>query len=114
MKYLMYADEVDWQAHPAGHPGVEMKILRSQKDFTYKESIAFVRIAVGGAVLPHVHEEEDDNLYILSGRAKMRVGNEKFDIGPEAQITVPAGMEHEIFDVVEEILFYDVFAPRIF
>lgn len=30
------------------------------------------------------------------------------------QITVPAGIKHEIFDVTEELLIYDVFAPGTF
>ncbi|MGC9312123.1 MAG: cupin domain-containing protein [Sediminispirochaetaceae bacterium] len=114
MKYLMYAEDAAWQPHPAGFPGVEMKILRSKKSGEYKESIAFVKIAVGAAVPPHVHEGEDDSLYITSGRAHMRVADERFPLAPGAQVTVPAGVEHEIYDVSEELIIYDVFAPRIF
>jgi len=114
MKYLKYAKELPWQPHPAGFPGVQMKFLRSQNDGDYQESIAIVKVSVGSVVPPHVHENEDDNFYILSGRAFMRVGKERFPIGPEAQITVPSGEEHEIYDVSEELQIYDVFAPKIF
>ena len=114
MKYLLYPDEIEWQPHPSGFPGVEMKILRSQKNGDYKESIAMVKIAAGASVPPHVHANEDDNLYILSGRASMRVQDEKLPMAPGVQITVPAGTEHEIYNVSEDLLIYDVFAPRIF
>lgn len=114
MQYLKYADELEWGPHPAGLEGVEMKKFRSKAEGAYKESIALIKIAVSAAVPPHVHADEDDSLYILAGKAKMRVADETFVIVPGAQITVPAGVEHEIFDVGEEILIYDVFAPQTF
>lgn len=114
MEYVKYLKEENWGPHPAGLDGVEMNVLRSKKETDYRESIAYVRIAVAAVVPPHVHAKEDDNLFILQGRAKMRVGDEQFDIGQGAQITVPAGIEHEIFDVNEELLIYDVFAPPTF
>jgi len=114
MKYLLYPDEIKWEPHPSGFPGVEMKILRSRKNGDYRESIAMVKIGAGSSVPPHVHANEDDNLYILSGRAYMRVEDEILSMGPGAQVTVPAGTEHEIYDVSEELLIYDVFAPPTF
>ncbi len=114
MNYLKYAKDFRWEPHPAGHHGVYMKKLRSRTAWEYRESIAFVKIEKGAVVSPHVHENADDSLYILEGRATMRVDRERFEIGPGAQITVPAGVEHEIYDVLDEIVIYDVFAPAIF
>ena len=73
-----------------------------------------VRVQANSVVPAHVHEGEDDNLYVLSGRARMRVAADVFEIGPGAHITAPANVEHEIFDVVEDLYIYDVFAPRTF
>ncbi|MCK4515335.1 MAG: cupin domain-containing protein [Spirochaetaceae bacterium] len=112
--YLVNERDVEWEPHPAGIPGVAMKKLRSRDTGDHQESIAMVRVQTNSVVPPHVHEREDDNLYVLSGRARMRVGSAVFEIGPGAQITAPANVEHEIFDIVEDLYIYDVFAPRTF
>ncbi|MBU8913736.1 MAG: cupin domain-containing protein [Spirochaetales bacterium] len=114
VSYLVNERDVEWEPHPAGIPGVELKKLRSRDTGNHQESIAMVRVQANSVVPPHVHENEDDNLYILSGRARMRVADEDFEIGPDAQITVPAGVQHEIYDVAEDLVVYDVFAPRTF
>ncbi len=114
MKYLMYETDARWEPHPAGIPGVEVKKLRSRESGDYQESIAFVRVPAGSVVPVHVHPKEDDNLFILEGFARMRVGGEEFSIGPGAQITVPAAVEHEIFAVSEELRIYNVFSPKTF
>ncbi len=114
MEYLKYLKDSNWIPHPAGIPGVEMNILRSKKDAPCHQSIACVRIAAGASVPPHVHENEDDNLFILEGRAMMRVRDERFEVKPGAQITVPAGVEHEIYEVTGGLMIYDVFAPPAF
>lgn len=110
MSYLTNADRLRWEPHPSGAPGISMKKFRGSADGA-AESIALVRIAPGAIVAPHVHEVSDDNLYILAGRATMRVAGETFPIAPGDQITVPMNTEHEIFDVTEELIVYDVFAP---
>ena len=114
MNYLKYAGGAEWTPHPAGLKGVAMKKLRTREDGEYRESVAIVRVDAGAAVPPHVHEQADDNLYILSGKARMRVNREEFAVEPGAQITVPAGVEHEIYDVTETLEIYDVFAPPLF
>ncbi len=111
--YMVNERDVEWELHPAGLPGVELKKLRSRDTGDHEDSIAIVRVRSKAVVPPHVHEREDDNLYVLSGRARMRVGSEVFEIGPGAQITAPAKVEHEIFDIVEDLYVYDVFTPRI-
>ncbi len=114
MEYKRRADRVDWQPHPSGAHGIDMKVLRSARDDGAAETIVLVRIQAESVVAPHAHPKSDDNLYILSGRATMRVADETFPIGPEDQITVPINTDHEIFDVTEELLAYDVFAPPAF
>jgi quercetin dioxygenase-like cupin family protein len=114
MNYLKYARQVEWTPHPAGLKGVTMKKLRTRDEGEYRESVAIVRVDAGAAVPPHIHEQADDNLYILTGKARMRVDREEFAVAPGAQITVPAGIEHEIFAVTETLEIYDVFAPPLF
>ena len=114
MSYSVNQNNVSWTPHPSGLDGVEMKILRSKENGNFQESIALVRIEKGALVPSHIHPKEDDNLYILSGSGKMKVADELFEVKKGVQITVPAGIIHEIFDVQVELLIYDVFAPGIF
>lgn len=111
MNYLRNANDIPWQPHPSGAEGVEIRVLHSKKDDGAQASILMVRLAPGSRVAAHVHEDADDNLYIISGRATMRVAGEVFALEPGAQVTVPMNVEHEIYDVREELLIYDVFAP---
>ena len=114
MNYLTNENDIEWTPHPAGLAGVKMKKLRSTEGGKFKESIALVRIQKKSLVPPHVHPQEDDNLYILSGIGKMKVDTELYELKKGVQVSVPAGVQHEIFDVLEELLIYDVFAPGIF
>lgn len=114
MKYLIHENDVEWAPHPSGLAGVEMKKLRSGKSGIFQESIAIVKINAGSVVPPHIHEQEDDNLYILSGTGKMKIDTELYELKKGVQISVPAGIKHEIFDVDDELYIYDVFAPGIF
>ena len=114
MKYLIHENDVTWAPHPSGLAGVKMKKLRSRGNGEFQESIAIVKIEAGAVVPVHMHKKEDDNLYILSGRARMRVGSELYELIMGSQISVPAGIQHEIFDVDEDLYVYDVFAPGTF
>lgn len=114
MEFKRRIGDVDWKPHPAGHDGVKMKVLRSKEDSEVESSIALVKVEEGFEVPEHIHEDADDNLYILEGKAKMRVDDEVFNIDDGCQITVPKGTVHEIFDVENDLLIYDVFSPAIF
>ena len=114
MEFKRSIGNVNWKPHPAGHDGVEMKVLRSKEDSKVESSIALVKVREGFEVPKHDHEDADDNLYILEGKAKMKVDDEVFNIDEDCQITVPKGTDHEIFDVEKDLLIYDVFSPAIF
>ena len=114
MNYFIHENDVEWTPHPAGLSGVEMKKLRSIGNGEFQESIALVKIRAGAVVPVHIHEKEDDNLYILSGKGQMKVGSELYELKKGVQISVPAGIKHEIFNVLDELRIYDVFAPGIF
>lgn len=49
----------------------------------------------GAAVPAHVHADSVEMLYVLEGRAEMRVGAETIAIGPGDAARIPKGVEHE-------------------
>lgn len=114
MKQVIRKEDMEWQPHPSDLPGVKMKVARSRERDGTEGSIAWVLVEKGAGVPLHVHRDSDDNLYILEGRAKMRMDGKVFDIDQGCQITVPKGTGHEIFDVEEDLLIYNVFSPGTF
>ncbi|MFW5904355.1 MAG: cupin domain-containing protein [Candidatus Saliniplasma sp.] len=99
MKHVIKEDDIEWEPHPAGHEGVLMKVIRSEEKDNTKSTIASVLVKEGYGVPEHSHEKSDDYLYILGGRAKIKVGDEVYKIEKGSQITVPKQTKHEIFDV---------------
>lgn len=47
-----------------------------------------------GGALDDVHENEDHVFYVLSGRAKAKVGDDDFDVAQGDALYVPKGMVH--------------------
>ncbi len=47
-----------------------------------------------GGALDDVHEAEDHVFYVLSGRAKAKVGEDDFDVEPGDALYVPKGTVH--------------------
>ncbi len=111
MKQVIRKEDIAWRPHPSELKGVKMKVIRSSKRDGTEASIAWILIEKGAGVPLHVHQGSDDNLYILGGKAKMRIDGKVFDIDEGCQITVPKGTEHEIFDVEEDLLIYNMFCP---
>ena len=65
-----------------------------------------------GKALDDVHENEDHVFYVLSGRAKAKVGDDDFEVGPGDALYVPKGMNHDFRIVGGEVFrIAVVFAP---
>lgn len=114
MKPVIKMEDIEWKPHPAGHEGVMMKVIRSEEKDETMSTLAWVKVEKGATVPKHIHADSDDYLYILEGKAKMRVGEEIYDIEKGSHITVPKGTEHWVFDVEKELFIYDIFSPPIF
>ena len=86
----------------------------SEKEHGLKVTCMLINISVGKQVPEHIHEEQDDVLYPLQGRAIMWVdGTGNFSLEPGVIVRVPKGVKHKISDVTENLLIYDVFCPAL-
>ena len=47
-----------------------------------------------GGALDDVHENEDHVFFVISGRAKAKVGDDDFEVGPGDALYVPKGTVH--------------------
>jgi mannose-1-phosphate guanylyltransferase len=73
-------------------------------------SVGVYRLAAG-ATDPQEPHAEDEAYYVLSGRAKIRVGEAVHDLDPGDLVYVERDVDHEFFDIESELTTLVFFAP---
>jgi mannose-6-phosphate isomerase-like protein (cupin superfamily) len=114
MGTLFNVENLSWENHPAVKDVFIKKIITTGQFGKDSPSIIMVRIPVGVEVPEHIHEESEDILFILVGKATIwidGIGNLKLQ--KNVVVRVPRNTKHRIFDVSNELLVYDVFSPGI-
>jgi len=105
--------EVEWSPHPV--LPIQIKNFLSRRDDQGDITIFLVKLPAGREIPVHVHETQEDIIFILAGKARMWIdGVGDFDIEKGTFIRVPKNTKHRIYDVTEDILNYDVFTPPLF
>ncbi|MBE9542135.1 MAG: cupin domain-containing protein [Proteobacteria bacterium] len=113
MEVYRSVEKVSWMPHPTVQ-GVKIKPLISNKEHGLNVTCMLVNVPAGKEVPEHIHEEQDDILYLLQGKAVMWVdGTGDFSLEPGVIVRVPKGKKHKIFDVSQDLLIYDVFCPAL-
>jgi quercetin dioxygenase-like cupin family protein len=113
MEIYRSVEDVSWMPHPSVQ-GVTIKPLISEKEHGLNVTCMLVNVPVGKEVPEHIHEKQDDILYLLQGKAVMWVdGTGNFSLEPGVIVRVPKGKKHKIFDVTQDLLIYDVFCPAL-
>ena len=106
------------ETNETAHPflaNVGMKTLYSHRDDDAPITCFVVRCKVGSEIEEHVHPDESDIIYVLTGKATMWIEDRgEFQLEPGVFAVVPKGLKHRTFNVVEELLIYDVFYPAMF
>jgi mannose-6-phosphate isomerase-like protein (cupin superfamily) len=94
--------------------------LESQRNKAGKRYFEFLRVpamSVGvyvlpaGATDPQSPHTEDEMYYVLSGRGRMKSGQEDQVVGPGTVIFVAAGVDHHFYEVIENLTVLVFFAP---
>jgi len=73
-------------------------------------SIGVYRLAVG-TTDPQEPHAEDEAYYVLSGQAKIRIGDSVHDLEPGELVYVDREVEHEFFDIESELTALVFFVP---
>src|SRR5258708_18806003 len=74
---------------------------------------AGVYVLSAGAPDPQNPHGEDEIYYLVSGKAKMRIGAQEHSVGEGSVIYVDAGLEHRFFDIEEELVVQDRKSTRL-
>lgn len=73
-------------------------------------SAGLYRLAAG-AVDPQQPHAEDEVYYVLSGRGKIRVGDEDREVTLGTLVFVPARVEHRFHSIMDDLTLLVLFAP---
>lgn len=89
--------------------------LRDGTDFSTRTlfsspSLSAHATEVRGSLAAHYHENHEESVYITSGSARLRIGNEWFDLVVGDLIHIPRGVVHEV-EVDASVSVISFFAP---
>lgn len=89
---LVDGDELEWESHPR-FPTIAMKSLLSSRDNPLT-GLNLVRVPAKGVIARHVHQEEIETVYVLSGESVLTI-EDREEVFREGQAAViPKGVEH--------------------
>lgn len=105
------ADE-GWTAHPS-FPGVELKPLIRGAATGGAFSTLMVRIAPGGAMLPHKHDGQVEQHFVVAGEGVADLAGRRVDYAEGALMIIPRAAEHSIRAGEAGMTLMALFAPAI-
>jgi mannose-6-phosphate isomerase-like protein (cupin superfamily) len=82
------------------------KLLLAPKFGGVKNVSMGMNITEVGSMIPdHVHDESEEVLFLISGRAKIVIeGEGEWEIGPETAFYSPIGVKHRVENIGDEPL----------
>jgi len=90
---------------------------RAQSGKPYLDFLRVPALSAGLYVLPagatdqQQPHKEDEMYYVVSGRARMKVGSEDREVSVGSVIFVEANLEHRFYDISQELTALVFFAP---
>jgi mannose-6-phosphate isomerase-like protein (cupin superfamily) len=83
------------------------RLLLSGKNVGARNASMGLNVTEVGSMIPdHKHEESEELMYIVSGRARLVIedGEEVYEIGPDTAIYTPLGKMHRLENIGDEPL----------
>jgi uncharacterized cupin superfamily protein len=96
MKAPVRASELDWTVWYAGTSREIRGKALCDVGGAAKVGVGLLELPPGSDTSPaHWHTEEEEHLYVLSGRLTLELGAKRFELGPGSYVCFPAGQaEH--------------------
>jgi mannose-6-phosphate isomerase-like protein (cupin superfamily) len=108
---IVQPHEVKWEPHPQ-LANAKVAYFLSNREDNMDLSCFLVSTPVGTKIEKHIHENSDDIIFVVKGKAKMwidKVGDVPLSEG--SFIRIPKGVLHQPHDIEEDLIAYDVFYP---
>ena len=100
MKNLPFVKAADVQGEYRTPPRVSKLLLAPKFGGVSNVSMGMNITEVGSMIPDHVHEESEEVLFLISGRAKLVIeGEGEWEIGPETAFYSPLGKKHRVENV---------------
>lgn len=90
---------------PVSKPGRNREMIVQGTDMLMMQIERF-EADKGGSSHPN-----EQMTYLLEGKAKFRVGEEVYEVGPGQAVHVPSNVEHELELLTPTIRYIEVFSP---
>jgi mannose-6-phosphate isomerase-like protein (cupin superfamily) len=105
MKNLPFVKAADVQGEYRTPPRVSKLLLAPKFGGVDNVSRGMNITEVGSMIPDHVHEESEEVLFLISGRAKIVIeGEGEWEIGPETAFYSPIGVKHRVENIGDEPL----------
>ncbi|HEY7059859.1 MAG TPA: cupin domain-containing protein [Chloroflexota bacterium] len=104
MKYIVPFESVPTYS-PAGHRHTTNRRLIG-KDHVDARSVEVVHgeLLPGGVAERHAHDDIDQVVHVVTGQARVEIGDERAEVGPRTTLWIPATVPHEITAIGAEPL----------
>jgi len=102
---IVYADQVAGWVNPPPHERT-LKVLLSpdRQPITQGLGMGMVILPPGRTSSSHSHDAEQEVWYVVSGRGRVRIGDEEAEIRPDTVVVAPAGIPHQLISEGDEDL----------
>ena len=105
MKNLPFVRAQDVEGEHRIPPRTSKLLLAPKFGGVHNVSMGMNVTEVGSMIPDHVHEESEEVLFLISGRAKIVIeGEGEWEIGPETAFYSPVGVKHRVENIGDEPL----------
>lgn len=108
---IIQHEDIKWEPHPQ-LANAKVAYLLSKRDENMDLTCVLVHLPPGTKVEKHSHDNSDDIVYVVKGKAKMwidQIGDVPMHEG--TFLRIPKGVLHQPYDIEEDFIAYDVFYP---
>lgn len=102
--YIVHLSDVPTYS-PAGHSRTtNRRLLRPGAGGSSRFEVIYGEIAPGGQADPHVHQIQEQAIYVLTGKGEVEIEGRRYVVGPQDFIYLPPGTTHKVTPLEESSL----------